>query len=72
MSENQSAKTTAKRLPSPGQFAIFGAIATALAVFNMSGESEAQPLTVVILEWTGLALGLIALAGGLIMMTARK
>lgn len=46
-----------------------GAIATALAIINMSVGSKAQPQPVLILEYAAMALGLFALVGGLIMMT---
>ena len=71
MGENQNGKTAKRRL-NPRQFAMLGAIATALAAVNMLGESEAQSLPVLILEYTALALGLIALVGGLIMMATQK
>jgi hypothetical protein len=71
MSEDQSGKTEKK--PSPARrIALLGAGATALAIVNMSVGSEAQPLAVVILQDVALALGLLALVGGLIMMMTRK
>ena len=68
MNGNQSGKTERK---SPARrIALLGAVATALAVINMSIGNEAQPLPVVILQDVALALalGLLALVGGLIMM----
>lgn len=50
------------------KIALLGAGATALAVINMSTDSEAQSLPVLILEYVALAGGLVALVGGLIMM----
>jgi hypothetical protein len=69
MSDNQSGKTE-KKQSNPRKIALLGAVATALAVINMSIGNEAQPLPVVILQDVALALalGLLALVGGLIMM----
>jgi hypothetical protein len=70
MSGDQSGKTEKK---SPARrIALLGAMATVLAVINMSVGSEAQPLPVVILQDVALALGLLALVGGLIMMMMQK
>ena len=55
------------------RYAMLGGIGTALAIVNiMSNGGEAQSQPVLILEYTALALGLIALVGGLIMMMANK
>ena len=62
-----------KKPTSPGKIMLMGAIATALAVFNMASNSEAPSQTLAILQYLLLALGLIGLAGGLFMMaTAPK
>jgi hypothetical protein len=71
MSDNQSGKTE-KKQSNPRKIALLGAMATVLAVINMSVGSEAQPLPVVILQDVALALGLLALVGGLIMMMMQK
>jgi len=71
MSDNQSGKTEKKR-STPGYIAKIGAIATTLAIINMSVGSEAQSQPVLILECAALALGLFALVGGLIMMMTQK
>jgi hypothetical protein len=71
MSDNQSGKTEKKR-STPSYIAMIGAIATSLAIINMSVGSEAQSQPVLILEYAALALGLFALVGGLIMMTMQK
>jgi hypothetical protein len=48
---------------------LLGAIATALGVINMlTNGPEAQSPAVMVLQYGALALGLIALVGGLIMM----
>ena len=48
-------------------------VATALAVFNMTTNgSEAPSQAVMILQYAGLAGGLLALIGGLIMMAAAR
>jgi hypothetical protein len=48
---------------------LLGAIATGLGVINMlTNGAEAQPSVVLILQYAALALGLVALVGGLIMM----
>jgi hypothetical protein len=68
MSDNRSGKTEKKR-STPGYIAMIGAIGTGLAITNMmSSGSEAQSQPVLILEYAALALGLVALVGGLIMM----
>jgi hypothetical protein len=71
MSDDQSGKAQ-KKWSTPGYISMFGAIATALAIINMSVESEAQSQPVLILEFAGLALGLFALVGGMIMMVTQK
>jgi hypothetical protein len=70
MSDNQSGETEKKR-STPRYIAMLGVIGTVLAIVNMSG-TEAQSQSVLILEYTALVLGLIALGGGLIMMMTRK
>jgi len=70
MSDDQSGKSEKK---SPARrIALLGAVATVLAVINMSIGSEAQPLLVVILQDVALGLGLLALVGGLTMMVMQK
>jgi hypothetical protein len=70
MTDNQTSMPQKKR-PGP-RIALIGAVATALAVFNMWGDSEAPSLPLLVLEYIGLALGLFALVGGLIMMATQK
>jgi len=55
-----------------GRIALLGAGATALAIFNMSTDTEAQSTAVLILEYGALALGLFALIGGLIMTLLQR
>jgi hypothetical protein len=69
MSDNQAGKS--KSMGSGGKIALLGAVATALALVNMSTGSEAQSAPVLILEYIALAGGLLALVGGLIMMQRR-
>jgi hypothetical protein len=70
MSDDQSSK---KKQFNPRRIVLLGAGATVLAIINMAtGNSEAQPLAVVILQDAALALGLLALVGGLIMMLTQK
>jgi hypothetical protein len=70
MSDDQSSK---KKPFNPRRIVLLGAGATVLAIINMAtGNSEAQPLAVVILQDAALALGLLALVGGLIMMLTQK
>jgi hypothetical protein len=71
MSDNQSGKAQKKQF-NPRRIVLLGAGATVLAIVNMATGSEAQPLAVVILQDTALALGLLALIGGLIMMLMQK
>jgi len=62
MSGNQNGKTEPKKA-NPGKIALIGAGATALAVFNMATNgSEAPSQAVVILQYAGLAGGLIMMA----------
>jgi hypothetical protein len=70
MSDNQGGKAEKKR-STPGYIATVGAIGTALAIINMSLGIEAQSQPVLVLEYIALALGVFALAGGLIMMTQK-
>jgi hypothetical protein len=70
MSDDQSGE---KKQFNPRRIVLLGAGATVLAIINMAtGNSEAQPLAVVILQDAALALGLLALVGGLIMMLTQK
>jgi hypothetical protein len=70
MTDNQTSVSEKKR---PGRrIALIGAGATVLAIINMWGDSEAQSLPVLILEYAALALGLLALVGGLIMMATQR
>ena len=70
MTDNQSSMSETKR---PGRkITLIGAGATALAIFNMWGDSEAPSLPLLVLEYVALALGLFALVGGLIMMATRR
>jgi hypothetical protein len=70
MTDNQSGLSEKKR--PGGRIALIGAVATALAIFNMWPHSEAPSLPLLILQYTALALGLFALVGGLIMVATRK
>jgi hypothetical protein len=70
MSDNLSSETEKKR-STPRYIAVLGVVGTVLAIVNMSGR-EAQSQPVLILEYAALALGLIALGGGLIVMMTRK
>ena len=70
MSEKQNGKTqnkTEKKQPNPGKIALMGALATALAIFNMLPGTEAPSQAVMIMQYVFLAGGLIALAGALFM-----
>jgi hypothetical protein len=65
--QNQKNKSAA------GRVALIGFGATALAIINIAtGNGEAQPQAVVILEYAALAGGVVALVGGLIMLAARN
>lgn len=68
---NQSGKSERKQ-SSPGKIALMGAVATALGLFNMFGYSEAPSQAVALLQYVLLGAGLLALAGGLIMMASAK
>lgn len=72
MSGNRSGKTEPKKA-NPSKIALISAGATALAVFNMATNgSEAPSQAVMIMQYIGLAGGLFALVGGLIMMAAAR
>jgi succinate-acetate transporter protein len=71
MSDSQSGKTE-KKQSNPRKIALLGAGATVLAIINMSTGREAESQAVVILQYAALAGGLLALVGGLIMMTTQK
>jgi hypothetical protein len=71
VTDNQGGKTEKKK-PNPGRIALLGAGATVLAIINMSTDTEAPSQAVLILEYTALAGGLLALIGGLIMMMMQK
>ena len=72
MTGKQNGKAEAKKT-NPGRIALIGAVGTALAIFNLATNgSEAPSQAVMILQYVGLALGLLALAGGLIMMVSAK
>lgn len=70
MSDNQSGTTASKptKKGTPGRIVLIGAIGTSLAIINLLTNSEAPSQALAILQYTALALGLIALVGGLIMM----
>lgn len=70
MSNIESSKSPPKR--QGGRIAIIGAVATALAMLNMSVGTEAQSTPVLILEYGALALGLLALIGGLMMTLLQR
>ena len=72
MTGEQSGKSEPKKA-NPGKIALIGGGATVLAIFNIASNTEAPSQAVMILEYAGLIGGLVALAGGLIMMaTARN
>ena len=71
MSDDQSGKK-ANRQSTPRKIALLGAVATVLAIINMSTGSEAPAQAVAILQYVALGLGLLALVGGLIMMMTQK
>jgi len=72
MSDNQSGKLQRKQ-SSPGKIALMGAVATGLGVFNLvTNGGEAPSQAVMILQYGLLGLGLVGLAGGLIMMATAK
>ena len=71
MSDDQSGKK-ANRQSTPRKIALLGAVATVLAIINMSTGSEVPAQAVAILQYVALGLGLLALVGGLIMMMAQK
>ena len=70
MSEDQASKSAASKT-NPTKIVLLGAVATALALFNLMSGGEAPSFAVRVLEYAFLAAGLIALAGGLIMMAIR-
>ena len=70
MSDIDSSKSPPKR--QGGRIALFGAGATALALFNMSLRTEAGSGLLVILEYAALALGLVGLVGGVIMILMKR
>jgi len=55
-----------------GKVVLIGAAATVLALINMSAGGAAPSVAVRFLEYAVLTGGLIALAGGLIMMMSQK
>jgi hypothetical protein len=68
MSDDQSDNIKNKQ-SNPGRIALFGAGATALAAVNMMTNGvEAPSQGVMILQYAGLAGGLFAMIGGLLMM----
>jgi hypothetical protein len=71
MGDDQSGKP-GKKPSTPRRIALLGAVATVLAIINMSTGSEAPAQAVAILQYVALGLGLFALVGGLIMMMAQK
>jgi len=72
VSEGQDGKSQPKKT-TPGKIALIGAIATALATFNLAtNSSEAPAQLVLILQYFALAGGLLALIGGLIMLAVAR
>jgi hypothetical protein len=69
MNQDPTAKSSAKKT-NPTKIVLLGAVATALALFNMGG-GEAPSFAVRVLEYVFLACGLIALAGGLLLLATR-
>lgn len=62
-----------KTKSSSGNLVKIGGIGTALSIINIATNgAEAQALLVVILQYAGLALGLLALVGGIIMKISQK
>ncbi|HZT26448.1 MAG TPA: hypothetical protein VFA57_12150 [Pseudolabrys sp.] len=70
MNQDPTAKSSAKKT-NPTKIVLLGAVATALALFNMMGGGEAPSFAVRVLEYVFLACGLIALAGGLLLLATR-
>lgn len=73
MSDNQSqsGKSAAKK-SSPVKIALIGAGATVLALINLVPGGEAPSQAVMLLQYVLLGAGLIALAGGFIVMAGQK
>jgi hypothetical protein len=69
---NEGQRGAPAKKPSSGKIILLGALATALAIFNLSSGGEAPSQAVLILEYIFLAGGLIALIGGVIMMAAQR
>jgi len=62
-----------KKQSNPGKIALFGAVATGLAIINIATNgSEAPRQAVAILQYAFLAMGLVGLVGGLLMMGTKK
>jgi len=62
-----------RKQSSPGKIALMGAVATALAVFNLATNgSEAPSHALLLVQYILLGAGLLGLAGGLIMMASSK
>jgi len=70
MSDNQ-AGTPAKKRFTPRYTTTWGAIATTLAIINLSVGGKAPSQLVLLLNYVFLALGLLGLAGGLTMMVTQ-
>ena len=71
MADNQSAKPK-KQPMKPSTMALLGAGTVVLSIINMSTGGEAPRQAVAILQYAFLACGLVALAGGLIMMMSTQ
>ena len=71
MSDNQNRKPELKYSPA-SKVLLVGAAATVLALINMSAGGAAPSMAVRFLEYAFLTGGLIALAGGFIMMMSQK
>jgi hypothetical protein len=71
MFDNRNIKPDRKQA-NPGKIVALGAVATALALINLSTGTEAHSTAVKILEYAALAGGLIALVGGLIIMMQQR
>lgn len=71
MIDNQTVQS-GKKQANQSRIALIGAVATALAIINLSTGTEAPSQAVLILEYAALAGGLLARLGGLIMMMTQK
>jgi hypothetical protein len=71
MSQQQNGAAPRKQARG-GRIVVIGAIATGLALFNLFAGGEADSPAVMLLQYAFLAAGLIALAGGFVVMASEK